>query len=85
MEPWLIGVGCILLSGYLLVRNVRLLRDEVLLRKYLQESPKAKLWVGQLGLERTLTLTKRLFIPLGIAVSAVLFSSGVRLLYYVVV
>ena len=62
------------IGSVFLVRNATYARnearDEARLRAYLQRSPKPILRVSRLGLERTVDLSKRYFVPAGILVSA---------------
>ena len=70
MEPWMGSALITAIGSVFLVRNATYARDEARLRAYLQRSPKPILWVSRLGLERTVDLSKRYFVPAGILVSA---------------
>jgi hypothetical protein len=48
---------------------------------YLETSPKAKLWVNKFGIEKTASLTKSIFLPLGCLVGLGLLVVGLRGLY----
>lgn len=76
MEPWIFSTIIALGGLYFVVRNVRLLRDETKLREYLLISPKAKLWVSRLGMERTIVLTRKYFLPVGLLIGLGLCGSG---------
>ncbi len=73
-----IVVSAILTAGgmYFLVRNIGMLRDQGKMIAYVQTSPKAKIWVSKYGLERTIELTKKYFLPLGIVVSMFMLGIG---------
>lgn len=66
----------ILAGSYFLWRNLGYARDETKLREYLETSPKAKLWVRSLGMEKSITLSKVIFLPLGLIVSAGMIAAG---------
>ncbi|AFM11983.1 hypothetical protein Turpa_1335 [Turneriella parva DSM 21527] len=72
MEHSILPTALILVSSYFLIRNLIHLRNEDKLKAYLQNSPKASLWVKKFGIERTMQLSKRYFLPIGI-----LFSLGI--------
>lgn len=76
MEPFVFPVIATLAGGFFLIRNIMHLRDEKKLREYIENSPKAKLWVKKFGVEKTIDLTKRYFLPLGILVSCGLLGVG---------
>lgn len=76
MEPILFPVLATLAGAYFLARNIRLIRDGAKLQTYIQTSPKAKLWVSKYGSDRTVELTKKYFLPLGLVMSAGLVGIG---------
>ncbi|WP_027150377.1 hypothetical protein [Methylobacter tundripaludum] len=76
MEPFIFPVIATLAGSFFLIRNIIHLRDEKKLREYVESSPKAKLWIKKFGLEKTITLTKQYFLPLGILVSCGLIGVG---------
>ena len=77
MEPIIIPALLTLAGGYFLIRNIMHLNNEDKLRHYVETSPKAKLWVKKFGEEKTLHLTKKYFLPLGILVSLGLVTVGI--------
>ena len=81
MEAYIFPVITFLAGGYFLFRNISHLRDEEKLRHYVETSPKAKLWVNKFGIEKTVALSKKIFIPLGILVSCVLLGIGSWAIY----
>ena len=76
IEFLILPLICTLGGGYFLLRNISYLRDESKLKIYLESSPKAKLWVQKFGLEKTILLSKKYFLPLGIIVASVLLVIG---------
>lgn len=76
MEDLILSILLTLIGSYFLFRNAVQFRDENKLRAYLETSPKARLWVNRLGMEKTVSLSKFLFIPLGIVISIVLIGTG---------
>ncbi|MBM4367805.1 MAG: hypothetical protein FJ102_16450, partial [Deltaproteobacteria bacterium] len=76
-----------LLAAFLVVFSVvhflfvvSLLRDPARLRAYVETSPKAFLWRKILGVERTVELTRRVFLPGGFVIAVGMFLAGVSLL-----
>jgi hypothetical protein len=76
MEAYVFPVLCIVMGLFFLVRNIAMLRNEDKMRNYLETSPKATLWVNKFGLEKTMSLSKSIFLPLGCAVSLSLIGFG---------
>ncbi|MEJ2032594.1 MAG: hypothetical protein P8Y63_06060 [Deltaproteobacteria bacterium] len=76
MEQLIFPVVLTLAGAFFLVRNMILLRNEAKLANYIQTSPKAKLWVRKYGVDKTIELSKNLFLPLGMVVSTIMFCSG---------
>jgi hypothetical protein len=68
---------CIFAGSFFLYRNIRMLKEDGKLREYLEKSPKAKLWINKLGMEKTISLSKKYFLPLGCIVAATLLSVGI--------
>ncbi len=83
MEAYIFPVLAFVAGGYFLFRNISHFRDEGKLRHYVETSPKAKLWVKKFGIEKTVDLSRKIFIPLGILVSCVLIGIGVWAIYNV--
>ena len=74
--------GGLLAAGlYFFARNIVHLRNENKLREYLEKSGKARLWIKFFGLEKTVRLTKFVFIPLGMVVSVAFIVIGTRGLF----
>lgn len=69
---------CLFGGLYFFIRNVRMLMNETRLLDYLNTSPKGKAWIAKFGLEKTVSLSKKYFIPVGCVVSLALFGIGVR-------
>jgi hypothetical protein len=65
-----VGIIALYFSG-------RFLIDPEYAKKYVRESPKAYLWRKMFGLEKTLTITKYFFAPIGVILSLVLVALGV--------
>ena len=76
METYIFPIIALLAGGYFLFRNISYLRNEEKLRHYVETSPKAKLWVNKFGIEKTIDLSKKTFVPLGIVVSCILLLVG---------
>lgn len=65
------------------IRNIIHLTNEDKLRKYITTQPPGKHWVAKLGEEKTVALTKRLFLPLGTVVALGMFGIGVWGIYLI--
>ncbi len=76
MEQYLYPALATCAGAFFLIRNFIHLRNEEKLRSYLQASPKAKFWVAKFGMEKTVSLSKTIFLPLGCVIGAVLFGIG---------
>lgn len=76
MEPSIFPVIATLAGIFFLIRNSIYFRDEEKLREYIQRSPKAKLWIKKYGVEKTMSFTKKIFLPFGIVVSCGLLGVG---------
>ncbi|MEG0113888.1 MAG: hypothetical protein RR749_15890 [Comamonas sp.] len=50
-------------------RNIRFLLNEHALREYMQNSPKAALWVKKYGLVGATKMARESFLPLGLVIS----------------
>jgi len=66
---------------FFLIRNLLMLFNEERLRSYLETSPKGKMWVTKFGMEKTVRLTKNIFLPLGLVISAIFIGVGAYGLY----
>ena len=77
MEQYIFPVIITLAGGFFLVRNIIHLRNEEKLREYVENSPKAKLWLKKFGIEKTVSLSKKYFLPLGILISFCLLGFGI--------
>lgn len=76
MESLIVG-GLLMTVGVVtLIRNVAMLRDEAKLVAYIETSPKAALWRNKLGVERTVGLARRVFLPVGSLVALALIGFG---------
>ena len=81
MEPFIFPVIITLAGIFFLIRNIAHLKDETKLREYIEKSPKSKLWVKKFGVEKTMNLAKKYFLPLGILVSGCLLGVGLWSLF----
>lgn len=72
----ILSVLLIVFGALFLWRNISCIRNEENLREYLQTSPKAKLWVSSLGMERTVKISKVIFLPLGVIASVCMVIAG---------
>jgi hypothetical protein len=54
--------------------------DPAFARRHVETSPKAWLWRKYFGIEKALTMTKEIFLPLGIIISVGLIISGILLI-----
>jgi len=83
-SPWLV-IGLSLFFAvagvYYFFRNLSLWRDDTKLYAYLENTPKAKIWVAKLGIDRTAVLTKKYFIPFGFLMCIVMAFVGFRNVY----
>ena len=70
---WLMPIA----GAYFLIRNIRLMMDDDRLRSNLATSPQGKIWLNRYGMDKTVQLSKRLFLPLGAAGSLGLLGFGV--------
>jgi hypothetical protein len=76
MEQFLFPVLVTVAGAIFLVRNINYLLNEDKLRNYVENSPKAKLWVKKFGVKKTIILSKKIFLPFGIIVSFGLLGFG---------
>jgi hypothetical protein len=76
MEQFLFPAIMIVVGVVFLIRNIVHLRNEEKLRSYLETSPKAKLWVKKFGIEKTMSLSKSIFLPVGCLVAAAMLGIG---------
>ena len=80
MESTIVGALLVIVGAVTLVRNLLMLRDPTKIVAYVETSPKAALWRNKLGIERTVELSKRYFLPLGSLVSVGLIAVGVAMI-----
>ena len=79
----LLILGLATLAGALfLIRNLIYLKNPDKLEQYLRTDPTGRYWSRKLGEERTLQLTKKYFLPLGIVMACILLVVGLRGLWY---
>ena len=76
-ESIFMSLVLICFGAYALIRNVGMYQDEAKLIQYLEKSTKAKLWVKKLGMPKTVALSKKIFLPLGLLMSLVLVIAGI--------
>ncbi len=77
METHVLPIVFILMGGFTLIRSILFFNNEEKLNGYLSKSPKGKIWVSKLGMEKTVSLSKKIFIPLSIVVSCGLIGFGI--------
>ena len=81
MEATFLSLLIIVAGLYFGLRNVRMLRNETLLRNYIEVSPQAALWIRKYGVDGTMKLARETFLPLGIAVSVCFICYGAWILW----
>jgi hypothetical protein len=81
MESTFLPLLIIAAGLYFGVRNLRMLRSEILLRDYIEASPQAAMWVRKYGVDGTMKLARETFLPLGIVVSVGFIGYGAWLLW----
>ena len=59
--------------------SIKALVDPAFARKHVETSPKVWLWRRHFGVEKALTITKKIFLPLGIVISLGLMVLGIIL------
>jgi len=84
LEQLILPIILLLAGVYFLIRNVNYFKDESKLRNYLETSPKGKRWVNKFGLEKTVNLSKKYFLPLGIisSIGMILYTVYLLLILY---
>ena len=71
-----IGILFFFAGIFFLRRNIKMYFNPDSLKKYIETSPKASLWRKKFGVEKTIKLSKSIFLPLGILVSIVFIVVG---------
>lgn len=61
---------------YFMIRNIKYLRDQSELESYLATSPSGKVWCAKYGQDKTVELSKKYFLPMGIIVSVAMLLIG---------
>jgi len=69
---------CIVGGLYFLIRNIKYYLNEDDLKAYLSTSNKGKAWVSKHGMDKTIDLSKKYFLPIGCIVSLCLLGVGIR-------
>ncbi len=82
MDTEIISFICIIAGTFFLIRNVRMLKNDEYLRKYLETSPKGKAFVTKHGIDNAFKKTRQVFLPLGILIAIVLILSGLNNLFF---
>jgi hypothetical protein len=77
MANYLYAIVSIIVGIVAFVIAVRLIRNPLYLRSYVERSPKAYLWKKKYGVDKTMELTKHYFAPVGIVVSIILILVGI--------
>jgi hypothetical protein len=80
-EAILYSIIIIAVGIYSLVMAIRFITDKNFGERYIRESPKAFIWRRIFGEEKAYKMTKKIFAPLGIAVSTGIIIMGI---YYLV-
>ena len=83
MEEQLIPIGITVAGLIFLTRNIVMYLNSEKLEEYVNTSPKAKLWVSKFGKEKTIQLSKTIFLPIGCMVSIAFILIGARSLLIV--
>lgn len=83
MHPLLLPVLLTAIGAYFLARNIRYLRNQDALRDYVTTSPKAQHWLKLHGEEKTIELTRKYFLPLGVVAALVSLSIGLWTMWQV--
>jgi hypothetical protein len=76
------GIYSVLLIGTGIVGlyfSTKALVNPTFARKYVETSPKVWLWRRHFGIEKTLNMTRKIFLPLGILISLGLIALGIIL------
>lgn len=76
MEALILSLLMIFAGGYFGFRNIRLLRNEIALREYVRDSPKAVLWVRKYGVDGATKMVRETFLPLGLFISCGMVAFG---------
>jgi uncharacterized membrane protein YbaN (DUF454 family) len=76
MHPLILPSILVVAGLYFMIRNIKYLRDQPELESYLATSPTGKAWCAKYGQEKTVELSNKYFLPLGIIVSVVMLLVG---------
>ena len=71
----IISIAFFILGSFFFVRNITMYLNPQSLRKYIEESPKSAIWVKKFGIEKTIKLSKLIFLPMGLLIS--IFMTGI--------
>ena len=82
MDDFLFPLIVTLAGGYFFIRNIIYIKNEEKMLMYLKTSPKAKFWVDKFGIEKTASLAKSIFLPLGSLIGLGLLFLGILSLYF---
>ncbi len=74
------SIMLITIGGIFLLRNIIHLRDEKKLREYLENSRKGRFWVSKLGIDKTVKISRKYFLPIGLVISSGLLIAGAVIL-----
>ena len=80
VEAKIMPIVLILVGCFFLIRNLRMLGSDEAIEKYLQTSPKGRIWLDKYGMEKSIALSRKVFLPLGSVVSLGLAGYGIWLL-----
>lgn len=82
MKPYIYSIIYLAAGSIFLIRNIIYFQDEEKLRSFLEKSPKARLWLKKLGMDKTIQLSQKIFLPLGGAISLGFIVAGIFTLLY---
>ena len=80
MADKILAFTAFFVSGVALYFQYRLLSDSKFAEMYARKSPKAWLWRKLFGVEKTVELMRKVFVPVGVVISALLILAGFYLL-----
>ncbi len=77
MELFILPIILTIAGSYFLFHNLNMIQNEDKLIQYLESNPKGRMWVHRYGIEKTLDLTKKAFLPLGIMAAIIMLGFGI--------
>ena len=70
------AIFVLIVGIFYLYKIIRSYKNPEYLKKYIETSPKARIWRKQFGVEKAIVITRKYFLPLGLAVSIGLIGYG---------